>query len=118
MTSDIFFGTRGSRTASIRLVGESWGSTENRHRKPFVGESGQDLDKLLAEARIKQTDCFWTNVVSEQPANNDVRKFFHTTAEARSQHMNSLRGLYPHQNIRDGLANLKAQISAIKPKLI
>ena len=76
MLGDIFYGTRGNRQAPIMLVGESWGSTETRHRKPFVGETGKELDKLLAEARIKQNDCLWTNVVSEQPMNNDMFRFF------------------------------------------
>src|SRR5438128_2588879 len=116
--NDIFYGTRGNRNASIMLVGESFGSTEARLNKPFVGESGQDLDRLLVEARIMQSDCFWTNVVSEQPQNNEMKAFFHSTSFARKNNLNSVRGLYPQENVRNGLQALKAQIASVQPKLI
>lgn len=118
MTEDFFYGTRGNRQADIMLVGESWGATEARKHLPFVGESGHDLDNLLAEARLKQNDCFWTNVVSEQPTGNEMRTFFHRTSEARSKNMNSVRGLFPEANVREGLERLKLQIKAVNPKII
>lgn len=116
--NDFFYGTRGSRNASIMIVGESYGASEKRAQKPFVGESGQDLDRLLSEARIKQSDCFWTNVVNEQPDNNDMWRFFDLTSTARSHSINSTRGLYPQENVLSGLENLKKQIAVIKPKII
>src|SRR6266850_5217594 len=118
MTIDIFAGTRGNRNADVMLVGESYGSTEARLNKPFVGESGQDLDRLLAEARIIQSNCFWTNVVSEQPRDNEMKVFFHSTSFARQNQLNSIRGLYPQDNVRRGLELLKQQIQTIQPKLI
>lgn len=113
-----FYGTKGSRSAPIFIVGESYGKTEKFQQKPFVGESGQDLDALLSEAGIAYGDCFFTNVVNEQPPSNNMFEFFYTTQEAKSLHMNSTRGLYPHENVLQGLDNLREQIKAIKPKII
>ncbi len=118
ISSDPFYGTRGNRNADIMLVGESWGSSEKRNQKPFVGESGQDLDRLLSEAKIKQNDCFWTNVISEQPDGNEMYRFFELTSNARAHSINSVRGLYPQENVRRGLEILKTQIAIVKPKII
>lgn len=113
-----FDGTRGSRTSPIMIVGESYGRTEAAHNKPFVGESGKDLDVLLREANLSPHDCFFTNVINEQPANNDMSNFFYSTKEARSGRMLSTNDLYPHANVLQGLDNLREQIRAIKPKII
>lgn len=118
MTNDFFAGTRGNRQADIMIVGESYGASEKRYGKPFVGESGQDLDRLLAEAKINQNDCFWTNVINEQPDGNDMSLFFETTSHARQHSINSVRGLYPQENVRKSLENLKQQIEVVKPKII
>lgn len=116
--SDIFRGTKGSRSARIMFVGESYGKTEAQMERPFVGESGQDLDKLCGEAGIPINDCFYTNVVNERPANNDMYNFFYTTKEAKQQRLLSTNRLYPHANVLQGLERLRAQIDAIKPKII
>lgn len=115
---NFFYGTKGSRSARIFFCGESYGKSEQREQRPFVGESGQDLDKLCGEAGIPLNDCFYSNVVNERPPDNDMAKFFYTTKEAREQHINSTRGLYPHDNVLHGLENLRQQILAIKPTII
>lgn len=113
-----FSGTKGSRSAPILICGESYGRSESMANQPFVGESGQDLDKLLGEANIPVANCFFTNVVNERPSNNDMSQFFHSTKFARDNRINSTRGLYPHDNVRAGIENLREVISAIKPKLV
>lgn len=113
-----WYGTKGSRSAKIMIVGEAWGQTEDQKQKCFVGESGQDLDALLGEARIPINDVFFTNVIHERPEDNNMSKFFYTTAEAKAGKMLSTGGLYPRENIIKGLQNLKVQIDAIKPEII
>ena len=118
MNTNAFAGTKGSRTARIMIVGESYGRTEALHHKPFVGESGKDLDALLIESGINPMDCFFTNVICEQPPANEMKKFFYKTKEARDGKMLSTNGLYPHDNVLRGLSNLREQILAINPKVI
>lgn len=113
-----WYGTKGPRGAPIMIVGESWGANEDEQQKCFVGNSGAELDALLGEACIPINECFFTNVIHERPANNDMKKFFYTTAEAKTGKMLSTGGLYPHDNVLQGLKNLKIQIDAIRPKLI
>ena len=45
-----FDATSGPRNARILLVGEAWGEGESQLRKPFVGESGKELFRILGEA--------------------------------------------------------------------
>lgn len=115
---NIFAGTRGSRTSKIMVVAESYGKTEQRLQRPLVGESGQDFDRLLAEAKIPANDIFFTNIVNERPSNNDMKLFFHKTKDARYAKEIELKGLYPHENVLEGLSKLKAVIAEIQPKLI
>src|SRR3990167_9983799 len=56
--------------ARVMLVGEAWGENEERERQPFVGASGQELNKMLHEAQIMRSECYVTNVVNARPPNN------------------------------------------------
>lgn len=116
--ASIFTGTRGSRTAKIMTVAESYGKTEKMRNQPLVGETGKDYERLLAEAKIPSNDMFYTNVVNEQPAGNDMKLFFHRTKEARLNRETEWKGLYPKPNVIEGLRKLKAVIAAVQPELI
>lgn len=45
-----FTAVSGSRQPRIVFVGEAWGRDEDALRKPFVGESGKELFRMLGEA--------------------------------------------------------------------
>jgi uracil-DNA glycosylase len=51
----------------IMVVGEAPGAEEVKQNQPFVGRSGQLLDKVLAEAGIIRAACFVANVFRLQP---------------------------------------------------
>lgn len=118
LNTSTFRGTRGNREGSIMIVGESWGKTEQAKQTCFVGETGKDLERLLFEAKIPITECFFTNVINERPDNNDMRKFFFSNAETKSQQRINVKGLYPHDNVLDGIRKLRDQIQIVKPKII
>ena len=116
--NDIFYGTSGPQDASIMIVGESWGGEEYGRKQPFVGQSGQELNKILAECGINRKDVFCTNVVSDQPTSNKMEYFFHTTKEAKEQGQRPIKDLYPRMNVLDGISDLALQIEEVKPNLI
>lgn len=60
----------------IMVVGEAPGAEEVKQNQPFVGRSGQLLDKALAEAGIIRAACFVANVFRLQPPANKVDMFF------------------------------------------
>lgn len=64
----------GPTGARIMIVGEAPGEEEVRKREPFVGMSGQELNRMLHEAGIARSECFITNVCRLQPPGNDIIK--------------------------------------------
>lgn len=53
----------GPRRASIVLVGEQPGDSEDRAGHPFVGPAGGVLDRALAAAEIRRAEVYTTNAV-------------------------------------------------------
>ena len=53
----------GATNASIMLVGEQPGESEDREGHPFVGPAGRLLDQLLERAAISRATVFVTNAV-------------------------------------------------------
>lgn len=60
----------GNPTARIMLIGEAPGADEDRQGKPFVGVSGQLLDRMLAAIGLDRTQVFITNVIYWRPPGN------------------------------------------------
>ncbi|MCC5978873.1 MAG: uracil-DNA glycosylase [Salinarimonas sp.] len=60
-------GTPGTR---VMLVGEAPGSEEDRQGKPFVGRSGQLLDRMLAAIGLDRASVYIANVIPWRPAGN------------------------------------------------
>jgi DNA polymerase len=60
----------GNPDAGLMLVGEGPGAEEDRAGKPFVGPSGQLLDRMLASIGIDRTQCLITNLIPWRPPGN------------------------------------------------
>jgi uracil-DNA glycosylase family 4 len=60
----------GSKTADLMIIGEGPGHDEDIRGEPFVGRSGQLLEKLLASIGLDRDSVFMTNIVKCQPPNN------------------------------------------------
>lgn len=60
----------GSPTAPLMLVGEAPGAEEDRQGKPFVGPSGQLLDRMLASIGLDREKVWITNVIYWRPPGN------------------------------------------------
>jgi len=71
--TQVVFGT-GNADADLMFVGEAPGFHEDRQGKPFVGQAGKLLDKLLAEIGLERGQCFIANVLKcRPPGNRDPR---------------------------------------------
>ena len=114
--ADLWYGTSGPKDAEIVLVGEAWGSEEQSHQLPFVGSSGTELDRILAEAGIRRNDILVTNTVAARPHMNNMWEFFFPKDEEDPAHC--IRGLYPTELVRNELGRLEQQIMAHPRKLV
>jgi uracil-DNA glycosylase family 4 len=60
----------GSLNPKVMLVGEGPGANEDKLGRPFVGDAGKILDKLLGSINLSRTDVFIGNTVKCRPPNN------------------------------------------------
>ncbi len=60
----------GNPLAPVMMIGEAPGADEDRIGKPFVGRSGQLLDRMLAAIGLDRTGVQITNVIYWRPPGN------------------------------------------------
>jgi len=61
----------GARHPLVMVIGEGPGAEEDKTGRPFVGNAGQLLDKMLAAVGLsRETNCFIANVVKCRPPGN------------------------------------------------
>ncbi|MCP4488241.1 MAG: uracil-DNA glycosylase [Gammaproteobacteria bacterium] len=87
----------GAQHADVMIIGEGPGHDEDVKGEPFVGRSGQLLDKMLASIGLSYSQVFTTNIVKCRPPNN------------RDPHVNEVQTCNRF---------LRAQIQLIKPEVI
>lgn len=60
----------GNSNSKIMIVGEGPGEKEDQMGKPFVGDAGSLLNKMLSAINVKRDSVYITNVVNYRPPNN------------------------------------------------
>lgn len=60
----------GNPGSSLMLIGEAPGAEEDRQGKPFVGQSGQLLDRMMATIGLNRTQFYITNAIFWRPPGN------------------------------------------------
>ena len=67
--TQVVFG-QGNPDATLMLIGEGPGQQEDLQGKPFVGRSGQLLNKVFEAVGIQRSEVFITNIVKCRPPGN------------------------------------------------
>lgn len=60
----------GNPDAEIMFIGEAGGYHEHVQRRPFVGQAGQLLNKLLESINLKREEVYISNMVKTRPPEN------------------------------------------------
>jgi len=60
----------GNPQADLVCVGEAPGASEDEHGRPFVGEAGQLLTKILSAINVSRDDVYICNVLKHRPPGN------------------------------------------------
>lgn len=60
----------GNPDADVMLIGEAPGADEDRQGQPFVGVSGQLLDRMLASIGLNRDSVYITNMLAWRPPGN------------------------------------------------
>lgn len=111
----LFFGTSGPRDAPIVYIAESWGTEEARKRLPLVGQSGEELTRILNASGINRNEILITNLIAEQPFKNEMWRFF--VPKALWDNRPRIRNLAPSDKILSELSRLYQQI-AFSPRTL
>jgi len=104
--------------ASIMIVGEAPGADEEIKGIPFVGTSGQELNRMLHEAGLTRAECFVTNVCRVRPPNNDISSFIAKTKKEITPKHIKIFDKHVLPPIVEGLELLKKEIALVQPKVI
>jgi uracil-DNA glycosylase family 4 len=98
----------GTFTTNLMIIGEAPSYKEVELGKPFVGPSGQELDRLLKDAGMRRSECWLTNVCKYYvpPAPKDAKIPFTTRAKNI--------GIDLEEQFRE----LQEEINQIKPNCI
>jgi uracil-DNA glycosylase family 4 len=87
----------GDQKADLMIIGEGPGHDEDIKGEPFIGRSGQLLDRMLSAIGIKREQVYITNIVKCRPPNNRDPK---------------------REEAKQCRVFLQAQIDQIKPRVI
>jgi len=87
----------GQLNPDIMFIGEGPGEQEDRTGKPFVGDAGNLLDKIINKMGYKRENIFIANIVKCRPPNN------------RTPSLEEAKACLPF---------LKRQIALVKPRVI
>ena len=67
--ANLVFG-EGDASAEVMFIGEAPGFNEDRLSRPFVGQAGKLLDKLLEKINWPRESVYITNIVKRRPPEN------------------------------------------------
>jgi DNA polymerase len=108
----------------LALIGEAPGAEEVKHGHPFVGRSGQLLDKILLEAGINRRQCLVANVFRRQPPGNKIDHFFLSKRAAKesgvaiAENLGAFSGKYCKSNFALEIAYLQETLKKVRPQVI
>lgn len=114
--AELFAFTRGPRQADVILVGEAWGAEEAAAQVPFVGSSGKELTRMLADAGLTDARLLYTNVIADRPPGNDFTTYVLPSEKKKVEP--NFYGARLQPQLLAGLHRLDALIHRVRPKLL
>ena len=111
---DLWYGTSGPHRADIAVVAESWGAQEAYQKRPLVGPSGSEFDRILNESGLSRSQIFCTNCFASQPPGNEVWRFFNSKDSGAAKWKN----LQPTEWAKSELERMYQQLEAVKPRIV
>jgi len=92
----------------LALVGEAPGKEEERAGRPFIGKSGDLLNRMLLATGIERDNCYITNVSNLRPAFNNFDEFY-TDGAKRT---------LPTTQLTEHRQRLLKEIIAVRPQVV
>lgn len=110
----------GPKPAQIALVGEAPGASEDLYKRPFIGDAGQELTRMLRDAGIDRKECYVTNVFKHRPPSNDIMANFvsGTDPDADRSFPAYKPNKYLRRELADEVRGLLGELVAVEPKVV
>lgn len=109
----------GPKPTALVLLGEAPGANETLYGRPFVGEAGDELTRMLTDANIDRKSAYVTNVFKIQPPGNDVNFFFTTRSDPEAcTDLPSRSGKYLRDEFRQQYLDLLRELVDVGPTLV
>ncbi len=118
------FPAAGADWNGIALIGEAPGAEEAKQGHPFVGRSGQLLDKMLGQAGIDRRRSFIGNVFRYQPPKNKIDHFFTSRRAAKeagiaiAEQYGQFGSAWVRGDYAGEIDNLSVALVKLKPRII
>lgn len=119
-TLEPFSCTTGPKNAKIALVGEAWGEQEDRTKMPFMGVSGQELNRMLVQAGLSRHECFCTNTLNLRPPGNKIEALCESKSVVGKEYsLPALsQGKYLRMEYLPHLERLRQELLAVNPNIV
>lgn len=113
----------GPLEAKIMIVGDAPHADDVSRGRPFQGNHGELLNRMLAEAGIARSSCFVTNVARERAPGNNIDLWMPPTKKGQTELLTSgigveLNGRVVHRYIKEGYDHLQQEIDLVQPTVI
>jgi DNA polymerase len=105
-------------THPITIIGEAYGEAEDKAKRPFVGASGQELNRMLNESGIDRSDCYLTNVFNLRPPGNKIEAFCGPKASALPGFPALIKGKHVRREFENELLRLGDEVLAADSNLV
>lgn len=112
-------GPWGLRDSKVVVVGEAPGADEELKGEPFVGVSGQEMDKMLHESGFIRNECYLTNVCKHRPPDNKIDEWFSTSKKAALEASHTMfMGEWCNEYVQASVQELHEELAALNPNII
>jgi len=108
----------GTIPSRIMIVGEFPIERDEFTGQPFQGASGQELNRMLAEAGIMRSECYMTYVAKVRPAEGLITSFVAKAKKDITPLHSQLRDKWVTKEVVEGYAELLQEIEMVQPNLI
>lgn len=102
-----------NRNSTILIVGEAPGPEDEKYGRPFLGDSGQELDRALSSAGIRRGQVTLTNAVLCRPPNNDLARAMQNVIKGKGA-LDAMKHALDEDPVRCCAPRLEAELSGFK----
>jgi uracil-DNA glycosylase len=100
------------------VVGEFFSPEDERKGQPFSDYSADEFTRMLHEAGIMASECYFTNVVNARPKNGDIGEWIAGKKKDRTLAHQEFMGAFVRPVIVEGVARLRQEIALVQPNII